>query len=167
MDFYLPNSDEVIVEGSVIERVQQRDTAAFEELYDQFAPVLTGVVMGILNEEESSDEVLQLTFLEIREGICDYEPSKGSFVMWMIKIARKNAASALGTKELSQNGKTPVTNGKKHIDAIPPVGKAVLNLVYFKGYFLSQASAELQIDVDTIKRIIRKELKNISHKKNG
>ena len=76
-------------------RVAARDSAAFELLYDRYAPVVLGVVVKIVGDRAVGEEVLQDTYWRIWTQAASYDPAKGQLRPWLFSIARRLALDVL------------------------------------------------------------------------
>ena len=161
---------EIIV---VIDLLKQRDEKALAFLYDQYAPVLFGIIIRIVKSEQISEEVLQQTFLKIWEKIDTYDPNKATLFTWMSRIARNTAIDQRRSKDFSKHEKTDsmdryvdnnvsqtFTTATLDIERltkdVDDKYKIVLNHVYLMGYSHSQTSEKLGIPIGTVKSRIRK-----------
>jgi RNA polymerase sigma-70 factor (ECF subfamily) len=71
--------------------VARRDRAAFRALYDATRAKLYGVILGILGDRSTADDVLQEIYVRIWNRAADFDPGKASPITWMATIARNRA----------------------------------------------------------------------------
>src|SRR6478735_9303828 len=83
-------SDEQLMEG-----VQQADPQALEELYRRHSATLRAVIVRVLHNEYSSEDLLQEVFLEVWRLAARYSSEKGEALGWMITLARRRAIDRL------------------------------------------------------------------------
>jgi DNA-directed RNA polymerase specialized sigma24 family protein len=76
-------------------RLQQREERAFRQLYDQYGPVLYGVILNMVRDRELAQDLLQDSFLKIWRYIDKYDADRGSFFTWLLNVARHTAIDAL------------------------------------------------------------------------
>jgi RNA polymerase sigma-70 factor (ECF subfamily) len=76
-------------------RVVADDSAAFERLYDRYAPVVLGLVVRIVQDQAEGEEVLQETFWRVWTQANTFDPAKGLFKGWLFSIARRQALDLL------------------------------------------------------------------------
>lgn len=74
--------------ADLLQRVSQRDEAAFQALYDRTCSKLYGTILRIVRSRDLADEVLQDAFLRIWQHSARYAPESGRPMTWMIAIAR-------------------------------------------------------------------------------
>jgi len=79
----------------LLERVSQRDRAAFAELYDRYAGVLYSTVLRVLNHPDEAADVLQEVFVQIWDKAPTYDPALGKPFSWALTLARHKAIDRL------------------------------------------------------------------------
>ena len=83
-------------EADLINAICTGDPGAFTYLYDQYAPVLLGVIKKIVDDEHRAGLVLTKTFITARLEI-DKRPVSQPLFLWLFNIARQTAAESLAT----------------------------------------------------------------------
>ncbi len=78
-----------------MQRVAGGDDEALAELYDRYSARVFGVCLRILSEGQLAEDVLQEVFVRVWERAQSYEPSRGSFVTWLMGIARNTCIDQL------------------------------------------------------------------------
>jgi RNA polymerase sigma-70 factor (ECF subfamily) len=81
-------------------RVTVRDSAAFEQLYDRFAPLVLGLIVRIVQDRAEGEEVLQETYWRVWSQAAAFDPDKGSFRAWLFTIARRQALDVLRRRKV-------------------------------------------------------------------
>jgi RNA polymerase sigma-70 factor (ECF subfamily) len=76
-------------------RVVGGDSAAFEALYDRYAPAVLGTLIKILQDRALAEELLQETFWRVWDKATTFADERGSFRAWMFSIARRLAIDAI------------------------------------------------------------------------
>lgn len=90
MDNWTGVSDE-----ELMARVTRRDSAAFEHLYDRYAPIALGIIVRIVQDRAEGEEVLQESFWRVWNQAATFDPEKGPFRAWLFSIARRQALDLL------------------------------------------------------------------------
>lgn len=72
----------------------QRDTAAFAALYDRHAQVVHALLLRIVRESETADDLLQETFWQVWQKAEQYGGS-GLPTAWLHRVARNKALDQL------------------------------------------------------------------------
>lgn len=69
------------------------DLSAWNRLYDDFAPLLYGIILRQV-PEELADVVLEKSLLSIYHRIDEFEPGNQRFFTWMYKITSETCSLA-------------------------------------------------------------------------
>jgi RNA polymerase sigma factor (sigma-70 family) len=77
--------------AALIALIAGRDRAAFRQIYDQTSARLFGIVLRIVRERSTAEEVIQEAYLRIWERASTYRAEVASPLAWMISIARYRA----------------------------------------------------------------------------
>jgi RNA polymerase sigma-70 factor (ECF subfamily) len=80
---------------TLLERVGQRDGAAFRALYEAMAPKLLGVALRILKRREGAEDVVQDVFVKLWNGQAVFNAALGSGPAFLATIARNRALDLL------------------------------------------------------------------------
>ena len=162
-------------ETDLINGLRLGDKKTIEVLYDMYSGSLYGVILRILKEEETSEDILQETFLRIWQKFHYYDSSKGRLFTWMCNLARNLALDKLKSKGYVNNSKNeklsdlqltvdhqfnvrnnPETIGVREIVLkLKPEHRCIIDLIYFQGYTHVEAAEELKIPVGTLKTRMR------------
>src|SRR3954454_23689046 len=76
---------------TLLERVGQRDGAAFRALYEAMAPKLLGVALRILKRRESAEDVVRDVFVKLWNGQAVFDAALGSGFGFLATITRNRA----------------------------------------------------------------------------
>jgi RNA polymerase sigma-70 factor, ECF subfamily len=162
-------------EQELIALLQSRNEKGLRVLYDHYAAALYGVIFRIINDKETSEDLLQETFVKIWNNAAQYDPSKGRLYTWMLNIARNNAIDRTRSKDFRASGQVRsiedfvYTVEKQHnhstavdhiglqkvIDTLKPEQRELIDLLYFGGYTQSEVSDKLGIPLGTVKTRIK------------
>jgi len=162
-------------EEELVRALANREKIAVEALYDMYSSSLFGVISRIVIETETAEDVLQETFVKIWHSFSSYSTEKGRLFTWMVNIARNLAIDKIRSKDFKNQGKNrelennvtfideqrntvykPELLGiKELVGTLKPEQKAIIDLVYFKGYTHVEAAEELDIPLGTIKTRLR------------
>lgn len=155
--------------------MKSQDTLAIQALYDMYSGALLGVISRIIQQSEVAEDLLQETFIKIWNSAGSYDNTKGRLFTWMMNIARNLSIDKLRSKDFKNSAKNQdIENNVDFIDAqrevtfnadllgvkdlvtaLKPEFKAVLDMVYFKGYTHVEAAEELNLPLGTVKTRIR------------
>lgn len=140
-----------------------------------YSSSLFGVIVRIVNDNDLAEDILQDTFVKIWNSFSSYTAEKGRLFTWMVNIARNLAIDKIRSKDFKNQGKNqelennvtfideqrntvykPELLGVKElVEQLKPEQKAILDLVYFKGYTHVEAADELGVPLGTIKTRLR------------
>lgn len=162
-------------EEELVYLLKQQNQEAFNYLYQHYSAVLYGVIIRVITDEQTAQDVLQEVFIKIWNHIAQYNSSKGRVYTWMINIARNAAIDKLRSKGEIMKGK--IRTGEEHVynlqhnlkteqqtDAIglrnliselKPEYQNIIELSYFKGFTLDEISKILDIPLGTVKTRMR------------
>jgi len=91
----------------MINRCQQGDLSAFDEIVYRYKIPLFNFIYRFLNDYETAEELTQEVFIKIYKNISKFKPEISSFRTWMYKIA-----SNLCKNELRDRVRRPVTENR-------------------------------------------------------
>ena len=169
---------EVPPDGALVSRLLQKDVSAFEELYDRHSRLVYGLVLRILQQAATSEEVVQDIFLQLWRNASQYDTSRGPFLPWLLTLARNRALDQLRLKSERQRRREDQTeelppvvsapNFERDIDekrraqrvrelmaSLQPQQKRAIELAYFEGLSHSEIAEKLQEPLGTVKSWIR------------
>lgn len=101
------------VEEELIQRWQEGEAEAFDELYARHAPAIYRLGWAILQQSQAAEDVVQETFLRAHKARQRFDPGRASFGTWLYQIALNYCRSYLRRKRLltipwlRQNEETP------------------------------------------------------------
>jgi len=156
---------------TLIERFQNKDEKAFEELHNMYSNSVFGIILKIVKNKDVASELTQDVFLKIWNNATSYSSKKGRFFTWVLNIARNSAIdytrSKFSKKSLknisvdkfannfmSHSDSDSITNTiglDKIVANLEPKVRNILNLLYFEGFTQKEISEEYNIPLGTIK----------------
>ena len=172
------DSSDVSPDAALARRLLQRDVSAFEELYDRHARLVYALVLRILQQATTAEEVVQDVFLQLWRNTARYDGSRGPFVPWLLTMARNRALDQLRLKSERQRRREDQTDELPAVVAIPdfegsldekrravrvrelmgslnPQQKRAIELAYFEGLSHSEIANALKEPLGTVKSWIR------------
>ena len=172
------DSSEVSPDAALVRRLLQRDVSAFEELYDRHSRLVYALVLRILQQAPTAEEVVQDVFLQLWRNTAQYDGSRGPFVPWLLAIARNRALDQLRLKSERQRRREEQTDELPPVVAIPdlegsldekrratrvrelmnslhPQQRRAIELAYFEGLSHSEIANALKEPLGTVKSWIR------------
>jgi RNA polymerase sigma-70 factor, ECF subfamily len=174
-----PENGGVSPDTGLVHRLLQQDVNAFEQLYDRHSRTVYSLVLRILQQAATAEEVLQDVFLQLWRNAAAYDANRGPFVPWLLALARNRALDQLRLKSERQRRREeqseelpPVATAppeyEKQIDerrrvervrtlmgGLLPQQKRAIELAYFEGLSHSEIAEKLNEPLGTVKSWIR------------
>lgn len=171
----------IYTEEELVLLLREGGKAAFSYLYRQYSAVLYGVILKVVHDEQTAQDVLQDAFVKIWSNIAHYDAQKGRIYTWMLNIARNAAIDKLRSKGEIMKGKihtgenivddiggglkteqvTDAIGVRKIVAGLKPEYETIINLAYFNGYTLDEISKALDIPLGTVKTRMRAAIKQL------
>lgn len=166
------------LDAALVRRLLQRDVSAFEVLYDRHSRIVFALVLRILQQASTSEEVVQDVFLQLWRNAAQYDSSRGPFVPWLLTLARNRALDQLRLKSERQRRREdhsaelppvvtmPDFEGtldqqrrakrvRELMASLNPQQKRAIELAYFEGLSHSEIADALKEPLGTVKSWIR------------
>jgi RNA polymerase sigma-70 factor (ECF subfamily) len=171
-------NDEVSPDATLMQRLLRRDVSAFEELYERHSRIVYSLVLRILRQGTTAEEVVQDVFLQLWRNSARYDLSR-PFVPWLLTLARNRALDQLRLKSERQRRREEQTEKfpqiataapeyeraldekrraervRALVGSLPAAQKKAIELAYFEGLSHSEIAASLQEPLGTVKSWIR------------
>lgn len=144
-------TDKAIDPERFVQMMKDRDIRAMEMLYDQYSPVLYGVIHWITNDEKKSEEVLYKTFTYIWNHFNSFDVSVHNVCLWMVNIARKFSFEILSPEErlkLSKMWLDSIAANRKKEEA------EVLGSAFFKGMSVQKMAEKFNCTETKIRTLL-------------
>jgi len=168
----------------LLEQIAQRNAEALETLYDRHAQVVYSLILRIVRNQTSAEEILQEAFWQIWTSAGSYQGS-GSAAAWIYRIARNKALDYLRRlKRTTEGGEVEYLDaianamepgsGAGHstveqaaernwraqqvraaLQSLPEEQRICVELAYFDGLSQSQIAELLRLPLGTVKTRLR------------
>jgi RNA polymerase sigma-70 factor (ECF subfamily) len=167
----------------LLERIVLRDQDAMMEIYGRYGDLVFSVVYRVLNDQGSAEESMQDAFMKVWQNISQFDAQRGSFVGWLVGIARNTAVDRLRQFNRQQaRDQNPAPNDeseegelssysprliddwqdreqadslRRAMEALPLEQFQVLDLSYFGGMTQADIADQLRIPLGTVKTRMR------------
>jgi RNA polymerase sigma-70 factor (ECF subfamily) len=165
----------------LLERIaRERDTGAFEMLYQRYSRAIYSVVRRSLSDHGRSEDVVQEAFASVWRAAAGYRRERGSASGWLFAIARNAAADALRARRTTTVAEAPdqadPAAGPEErtaaeleafavhaaVDTLPDRERAVIELAYFSGLSQSEVADRLSLPLGTVKTRTRSGLARLA-----
>jgi len=171
-------NDEVSPDATLMQHLLRRDVSAFEELYERHSRIVYSLVLRILRQGTTAEEVVQDVFLQLWRNSAQYDRSR-PFVPWLLTLARNRALDNLRLKSERQRRREDQTEElplvavaapeyekaldekrraervRSLIGSLPAPQKKCIELAYFEGLSHSEIAESLHEPLGTVKSWIR------------
>lgn len=162
-------------EDELVSLLKNKDTVAFDVLYDNYSSSLFGIISRIIPAEEIAQDILQDVFVKIWKSIDMYDNTKGRLYTWMLNIARNTSIDYSRSKQFKSETKnqdidnsvyevnkqksstfnTDTIGLKEEVTKLKDDYRILIDLIYFKGFTQEETAKELNIPLGTVKTRVR------------
>jgi RNA polymerase sigma-70 factor (ECF subfamily) len=162
-------------EEQLVALLRSGSREGFNYLYKSYSGALYGMILRIVPEEETAQDVLQEAFVKIWNNIGQYDSTKGRIYTWMLNISRNSAIDKLRSRgeimkskirrdgdavdNISQTRKTEQQTDtiglRSMVSKLRPEYHSIVDLAYYKGYTLDEISKTLDVPLGTVKTRMR------------
>jgi RNA polymerase sigma-70 factor (ECF subfamily) len=172
---------ESLTDEDLLERVaRERDRDAFEVLYHRYSRAIYSLVLRILRDRHTGEDVAQEAFAAVWRAAKGYHRGRGSAAGWMFAIARNAAIDAgrarvpLVVGELPDRADpSPLPDDQAirdmeafrvhvAVDSLPEREREVIELAYFSGLAQSEIAQQLELPLGTVKTRTRSALQRMA-----
>lgn len=166
------NRDQELI--SVVQKIAQGDQAALAALYDSTNRLAYGLILRVLGDASSAEEVLLDVYTQIWRQAANYDTSRGGPMAWLMTIARSRAIDRLRSGWQDRQRKEPLDmlNDRETEAASPeeatvaserqkfvrtalrtlsPEQREVIELAYYGGLSHSEIAVKLNQPLGTVK----------------
>ena len=169
-------SDEQLLE-QVAER---RDPDAFATLYRRYARAVYSLVLRLLRDHHSADDVAQEAFTAVWRAARGYRRDRGTAAAWLFTIARNAAVDAARARVPLVVGDAPdqpdpaplpeaaavaaqeAFEVHVAVDSLPDKERDVIELAYYSGLSQTEIAERLELPLGTVKTRTRSGLARLS-----
>jgi RNA polymerase sigma-70 factor (ECF subfamily) len=78
----------------LLQRIAQQDADALAELYDRYAQIVYNLIVRIVRDTATADEILQETFFQVWQKAGEFS-GRGAAAAWLYRIARNKSLDQL------------------------------------------------------------------------
>lgn len=154
---------------------ETQDKAAFEEIFDYFAPRLKAYLFRLGAQGGQAEELVQEVMITLWHKANLFDPSKSSLSTWLFRVARNRHIDAMRREKRGElDEKDPYLQPQEETDAgeqmdadqrdarvrnclsaLPEEQVLIIRLAFFKGLSHSEIAQETNLPLGTVKSRIR------------
>jgi RNA polymerase sigma-70 factor (ECF subfamily) len=158
--------------------VCEHDETALAALYDRYAAQVNGLALSILHNPSLAEEATHDVFLRVWQQPTAYDPARGTFAGWLLRVARNRSIDLLRRRREDPIGALEVDDAswiadpapgpeeqamtrlhrqevRRALDELAPDQRRLLELAYYTGLSHSQIADLLGRPLGTVKSQIR------------
>jgi RNA polymerase sigma-70 factor (ECF subfamily) len=169
-------------------RVRQSDHDAFQSLYERYGGAVLGLAHSIVHDRTSAEDITHDVFLGFWKNPHAFEPSRGQFVAWLLRVTRNRAIDLLRrrrdvtfanarptadgeaadpTQWIVDPDPTPETEAvarsladdvRAALATLPPEHRMLLEMAYFGGLTQREIAERVKRPLGTVKTQMRTSL---------
>jgi RNA polymerase sigma-70 factor (ECF subfamily) len=159
-------------------RLQRRDPEAMKDLYERFGRLAYSVVLAIVRDSATAEDLVQETFLRVWNRIQAFEPGRGALGPWLLAIARNRAIDHVRSSAARMDRNAFELDVREHpalfvdmgrevenrdharvirkaITRLNPNQRKVIELAYYEGLSQTEMAARMDQPLGTIKTWVR------------
>ena len=164
-------------EEGLLQRVARGDEDAFERLYDLVAPLVHGVVLGVVRNPALAEEVTQEVLVEAWRTAPRFDPERGSARSWLLTMARRRAVdrvrsvqaavdrdASVGAREVERDVdvvaeaveiRLEQQQVRRCLDGLTEVQLEAVSLAFYGGHTHREVAHLLGVPLGTVKTRLR------------
>ncbi len=170
---FRPPTDSESLQAQMIKGVAEGDDQALASLYDATSRTLYGLLLRILADHSSAEEVLLDVYAQVWRQAESYSAERGRPLAWLTTIARSRAIDRLRRGRQEQQLTVPLEEATRAargdsvedgvlagevgavvraaLDALAPEQRDVIELAYYGGMSHSEIAAARKLPLGTVK----------------
>jgi len=170
-----PTSDQELVA-----RVTKGDSSALDELYQRHARAVYSLVLHIVRDPSTAEDVTQEVFLKLWRQSDSYRAERGALSSWLLSVAHNRAIDVVRRRRLREEYRLPETQDvgdlvadgvldpgeaagiadmavivRRALQQIPEAQRRAIEMAFFQGKTHVEISEELGEPLGTAKTRIR------------
>jgi RNA polymerase sigma-70 factor (ECF subfamily) len=169
----------------LLDGVRRHDAAALTVLYDRYAAQVNGLALSFLRNPALAEEVTHDVFLRLWQQPGAYDPDRGAFAGWVLRVTRNRAIDLIRQRREDAVGEMAVDplawiadpdpdpeeqalgrmrrqEVRLALDALAPDQRQLLELAYFTGLSQRQIAERLDRPLGTVKSQIRAAMRRLA-----
>ena len=168
----------------LLRQIASENTRAFEAFYARTSAKTMSVVLAIVGDRQTAEDLLQEIYLRVWSDAARYNPARGRPMTWLIAISRNRAIDRLRAErrrpldgdveevesvhDPSPSAEDAVTQSetmRRLTDCLNEIAmdqRQCIQLAYFHGYTHTELAERLNTPLGTVKSWIRRGLQQLN-----
>lgn len=162
-------------DSALVALLRDQPMAGLAQLYDWFGRAVYGVAFRVVQDHGAAEEITQDVFLRCWRNIDRYQPARGSFITWLLMIARRRAIDELRSKRGREWRQTisedqlllvdadcpPLDSAllredvQEALDGLPAAQREVIELIFWGGLTRKEVAEHLRVPPGTVQSRLR------------
>ena len=169
--------------AALLEQIQNDDEGALVSLYDAYANAVYSVAVQVVQQPQNAEEITQDVFLRLWRKSDTYDPTKGSFLTWLLTITRRLAIDFIRRQKRASQVPTSVSFSEQPqlweslggrddltelqqtilstLQELPTEYQMAIRLAYFGGMTHQEIAQHLDRPLGTVKSHIRQGMEKL------
>ncbi|MEI9815327.1 MAG: sigma-70 family RNA polymerase sigma factor [Acidobacteriota bacterium] len=163
----------------LVARIARGEEKALAELYDSTSRMIYGLVLRIVRDAATAEEVTLEVYMQVWRTAANYTPDRGSVNAWLATAARSRALDWLRSRQarLARDGqpmdslpeitdtaanpeaalaeRTQAAVIRKAMASLPAEQREAIDLGFYSGLTHGEIAAQLNLPLGTVKSRIR------------
>jgi RNA polymerase sigma-70 factor, ECF subfamily len=164
-------------------KVKSGDQDAFAEIYESTKALVFGVILRIIGNHATAEDVLIDVYLQAWRQIAKYDTGRGSLLSWLVTIARSRSIDRLRSEKYAKREAgevvplrassanpedTSLLCEQQHLVrlafvSLPTEQRMVIELAYYYGLTQTEIAEKLNCPLGTIKTRTRLAMMKLRH----
>ena len=161
-------------------RMQERDPRVMGDLYDRYGRLAYTVILRIVRNSGTAEDLVQETFLRIWNRSAAFDPERGALGPWILTVARNRAIDHVRTLEARaeivdldrldrpgsfqglEDSALSIDRARRLESALArltPQQRSVIEMAYYEGLSQTEMAARMKQPLGTVKTWVRAALK--------
>lgn len=165
-------------------RLQRRDPRAMADFYDRFGRLAYSVILAIVRDSATAEDLVQETFLRVWNRVHVFEADRGALGPWVLTIARNRAIDHIRSRSARMDRNVFELDRREHPSLFVDMERDLLNtdharvianaiaklntnqqkvieLAYYEGLSQTEMAERMGEPLGTVKTWVRTALKHL------
>ena len=174
--------------AALVKRIASGDESALATLYDTTCGLIYGLLLRILGNSETAEQVLVAVYQEVREQASTYDDKREKPMTWLMTLAHSRAVARLRAGRCSEpcqawlelaNRTLTTTSKTDEITSevrsfvqsafaeLSPAQQQMIELAYFSGLRQNQIAARLNLSLQSVQTGMRAAMRKLGDARQG